>query len=430
MSSGWLPEPPAGWRASRLKFEADVRLGKMLQSEAKREDDVLLPYVRAASVGQGGSLITEDAKSMWFSASEACALAIAPNDILVVEGGDVGRSVLVRGGASGWGFQNSVNRVRAGEGNDPRFLHYFLLMARETGFIKVYCDVVSIPHLTAEKLSRLPLNVPRPAEQRAIADYLDRETARIDKLIEEQQRLIEMLVERRESVVDLVLASYGFACPSDLERPESWQVPVGWKVVLLGAVLEQLTNGFVGPTRDILVDEGIRYIQGTHIKNGAIDFDRRPFYVRRDWHDQRPRIHLREGDVLIVQTGDIGKVAVVPPEFGEASCHALQIARVRSERVTGRYLGAYLSSRLGYNSLVRLATGALHPHLEAGIRNAPVVVPPLALQGEVVERVTHESQKIDALIGETERFIELSRERRAALITAAVTGQIDVQEGA
>jgi len=266
-------------------------------------------------------------------------------------------------------------------------------------------------------------------EQRAIADYLDRETARIDTLIEEQRRLIEMLRERRESVVDSTLAHHGLKISSELEAYDG-MLPDGWRLILLGRTLQQLTNGFVGPTRDILVDAGIRYIQSTHIKSGRIDFERRPFYVSREWHEQRPRIHLRQGDVLIVQTGDIGKVAVVPADFGESSCHALQIARVRPELLSGEYLGAFLSSRIGYQSLLARATGAMHPHLEAGIRSAPIVVPPLEIQTQIVNEVTCETAKIDALIAETETFIELSRERRSALITAAVTGQIDVRGAA
>lgn len=267
--------------------------------------------------------------------------------------------------------------------------------------------------------------VPPFEEQRAIVDYLDRETARIDTLIEEQRRLIEMLRERRACAVDLALAEHGLNIPDCFEGYDP-NLPEGWRIVLLGRTLKQLTNGFVGPTRDILADDGVRYIQGTHIKSGRIDFERRPFYVSRDWHEERPRIHLRAGDVLIVQTGDVGKVAVVPRDFGEASCHALQIARTRPEILSGEYLGAFLSSRLGYQSLIARATGALHPHLEAGIRSAPIVVPPLEVQDRIVQVAAERTAKVDALISETERFVELSLERRSALITAAVTGQIDV----
>ncbi|MFD5330186.1 restriction endonuclease subunit S, partial [Streptomyces sp. NPDC127092] len=73
---------------------------------------------------------------------------------------------------------------------------------RASGFIRAYSNVVSMPHLTAEKLARIPMPLPTLEEQRAISDYLDRETARIDTLIEEQQRLMEMLRERRQAVIE------------------------------------------------------------------------------------------------------------------------------------------------------------------------------------------------------------------------------------
>jgi len=320
---------------------------------------------------------------------------------------------------------------------DPEFVAAWLktplgvseMARRLRGIGSAEAKQVRTPRVNESDLRLIPIALPPIAEQRAIADYLDRETARIDTLIEEQRRLIEMLRERRESVVDSTLAHHGLKISSELEAYDG-MLPDGWRLILLGRTLQQLTNGFVGPTRDILVDAGIRYIQSTHIKSGRIDFERRPFYVSREWHEQRPRIHLRQGDVLIVQTGDIGKVAVVPADFGESSCHALQIARVRPELLSGEYLGAFLSSRIGYQSLLARATGAMHPHLEAGIRSAPIVVPPLEIQTQIVNEVTCETAKIDALIAETETFIELSRERRSALITAAVTGQIDVRGAA
>ncbi|GGM34249.1 hypothetical protein GCM10012275_01990 [Longimycelium tulufanense] len=319
---------------------------------------------------------------------------------------------------------------------DKRWLNYFLtsgysvstMASLVRGIGGTEAGNVRTPRLNISDLQSMIAPLVSADEQRAIADYLDRETARIDTLIEEQQRLIELLRERREVVIDEELAKRGVRAPTSLDGSARYEVPDGWQVVLLGRALRQLTNGFVGPTRDILVEDGVRYIQSTHIKAGRIDFERRPFYVSREWHDERPRIHLQAGDVLIVQTGDIGKVAVVPPGFGDASCHALQIARVRPELLSGEYLATFLSSRLGYNSLLVRATGALHPHLEAGIRAVPLVVPPCPVQAEIVQSSAEQTAKIDVLIAETERFIELARERRAALITAAVTGQIDVRE--
>ncbi len=418
------------WERQPIRRLGDVFLGKMMQPEPKSDSDVAARYLRAAHVQPNGRIIDVDDKTMWFSSDELSACDLRANDVVIVEGGaGYGRSAVIREDRVGWGFQNSIVRVRPRSGSAcGQFIDYALQSALAAGEIEVACFTATIPHFTADKVASFNISTPPLDEQRAIADYLDRETARIDTLIEEQQRLIEMLQERRGSVCDIALARHGLQIPSSFEDYEG-KLPAGWNIRQLGRTLRQLTNGFVGPTRDILVDEGVRYIQGTHIKSGRIDFNRRPFYVSRDWHDERPRIHLRPGDVLIVQTGDIGKVAVVPTHFGEASCHALQIARVHCDLLSGEYLAAFLSSRIGYQSLVARATGALHPHLEAGIRSAPIVLPPLEIQQAIVDETTEQTAKIDSLIAETERFIELSRERRSALITAAVTGQIDVREG-
>jgi hypothetical protein len=265
-------------------------------------------------------------------------------------------------------------------------------------------------------------------EQRAIADYLDAETARIDALMAKKEQLIHLLEERRESAFDKALSHFGVDLPVDLDpgAMRSLSLPEPWRIAKLSSALRQLTNGYVGPTRDILVDEGIRYIQGLHIKKGTIDFGRRPFFVTESWHRARPRTSLRPGDVVIVQTGDIGQCAVVPDDFGEANCHALLIARVNESVACGEYLAAYLQSSFGRHSLLRLATGALHPHLEFGIRDAALLLPPLAEQSEIVAAVRHEQDRLGATRATAIRQLGLLAEHRQALITAAVTGDLQV----
>lgn len=282
-----------------------------------------------------------------------------------------------------------------------------------------------------EQFRTIEIPVPEFETQRQLALILDAETARIDALIEKKRRMIELMEERKTLLLDRALEARGFRWGFSLESPAAdEELPTGWKVAHLSTVLEQLTNGYVGPTRDVLVDDGVKYIQSLHIKDGKIEFERGAYYVPPEWHDERPRIHLRPEDVLIVQTGDIGQVAVVPPNFGPASCHALQIARVRRDLLQGDYLGAYLRSPFGRQSLLSRVTGALHPHLEGGIRDIPIVVPPLHVQSEVVDEIREGSTLVDRLRSNLARQIDLLREHRTALITAAVTGQLDVAKAA
>jgi type I restriction enzyme, S subunit len=310
----------------------------------------------------------------------------------------------------------------------PRFAHHLLrsrpLIAEYAASSKgIRPNQWDLPF---EQFQRITVALPPFDDQRRIADFLDAETEQIDRLVELRNRLLEVLAEKEANLFESAVAGHGFTFPNTLSPdPKTWSPPSKWFVTTLSRVLNQLTNGYVGPTRDILEDSGIRYVQGLHIKRGEIHFERRPFYVSEAWHAQRPRIHLRTDDVLIVQTGDIGQVAVVPPGFGAASCHALQIARVRSEVINGPYLGAYLRSVFGYQSLLSRATGALHPHLEGGIRDVPVVVPPMLIQRRVVEDIRIARSEIRRLEEVVQRQMLLVQERRQALITAVVTGQLD-----
>lgn len=278
-----------------------------------------------------------------------------------------------------------------------------------------------------EQFRAMPIPCPPLKFQRIIANYLDTETARIDELTSKKEHLTGLLEELRSALLENYLSERGINLKEAVTQPEHrGNLPVGWRVVPLGRVLRQLTNGHVGPTRDILVDEGVRYIQATHIKKGQITFTRRPYFVERSWHVARPRISLQPGDVLIVQTGDIGEAALVPDNFGPASCHALLIARNDPRLVSSDYLGLYLQSTVGKNELLRLATGALHPHLEFGIRSAPVLVPPLKAQSDLVHEVYTRRAEIDKTQRQLSQQLELLREHRQALITAAVTGELEI----
>lgn len=364
---------------------------------------------------------------MWASPLDLARYSVREGDLVIAEGGDVGRAEYVPPVPSNTIIQNSLHRVRPLPHSDLRFVRYSLEAIYSSGWLDVLCNKATFGHLTSEKLGALL--IPRVSESRQgeVSDFLDAETARIDALVEKKTELIAALGVRASLLFAVALEARGLHWSSSLDTPvATGGLPVGWCVAHLSVLLDQLTNGYVGPTRDLLVDDGVRYVQSLHIKDGKIDFDRHPYYVPATWHEERSRIHLRPSDVLIVQTGDIGQVAVVPADFGPASCHALQIARVRRDLISGEYLGAYLRAPFGRDSLLSRTTGALHPHLEGGIRDIPVVVPPLDVQRDVVREVEQRTFEIDKVRSVVLRQIDPLSEHRRALITAAVTGDLDL----
>lgn len=275
------------------------------------------------------------------------------------------------------------------------------------------------------KVTRPPL-----PEQTAIADFLDRETGKIDELVAEQRRLMELLKEKRQAVISHAVTKglnpHAPMKPSGIE----WlgDVPDYWETRTIAKASSKITNGYVGPTRDILVESGTPYIQATHIKKGRVNFDD-GYYVTPEWSKSHAKSILAEGDVLIVQTGagtgDVGLVSCNEVGF---NCHALIIVVSLKEVLSGAYLAAVLQSEYGHQKLESIQTGGMHPHLNCGnVKFVEIPLPPVAEQTAIIKFLETETSKFDALTAEAQRAIDLLQERRTALISAAVTGQIDVR---
>lgn len=199
--SPWVREVPADWQFIPLGYRYDVVLGKMLDAGREpRTDDSDLPYVRAANIQESGLDLTS-INTMPFTPSEAVKFSLRSGDLLVVEGGSVGVSVLLEKDMDGWAFQKTVNRVRSSGVSSTRYLHYVLHAYRTAGVFTVICGGSTIAHLTAEKLAALKIPLPSIAEQHEITGRLDRETARIDALIARSERLIELSQERRAALI-------------------------------------------------------------------------------------------------------------------------------------------------------------------------------------------------------------------------------------
>lgn len=404
-----------------------VTLGKMLDAGNTVDDSyTVLPYIRAANIQDDG-LRLADVNEMPFSEDEAARLDLRRGDLLVVEGGAVGTTTVVDHDMPGWSFQKTVNRVRPISDWSTRYLSYVLRAYRDAGVIDLVCNGSTIPHLTAEKLRALRIPSARPAEQRAIADYLDRETARIDTLIEEQRRLIEMLRERRRSVVDRAIGGLdGDAC-----RPtnDPWwpELPDGWALLTLRRVIRALADGpHFSPN---YVDDGVMFLSARNIKVDGWSLDDAKFVSKDDYLEFSKRVVPEPGDVLYTKGGTTGIARAVDLDIPFQVWVHVAVLKVRHDVVDPFFLAYALNSTPCYDQSQLFTRGATNNDLGlTRMVNIVLPVPPIEEQRRVVANLDQQTAKIDTLIAETERFIELARERRAALITAVVTGQIDVRE--
>ncbi len=177
----WLPEMPSHWEVRRLKYVCDVVLGKMLCDEDKGGYS-LKPYLKSKNIGRG-HLILDDVDNMWFSKKELQTYRIRKDDLLVSEGGDVGKTCIWKDELEECYIQNSVHKLTFFDDCSSGYYLYWMSMLRAIGHFKSIANQVTIAHLTKDKILKVPALYPPLAEQRAIARYLDDKTSKIDSLI-------------------------------------------------------------------------------------------------------------------------------------------------------------------------------------------------------------------------------------------------------
>ena len=196
----WLGDVPAHWELKAVRQGFGIQLGKMLQPYSRSPQDSEVPYFKAQHV-QWETVSTEDLPSMWSSPSEEAQYEISTGDLLVCEGGEVGRAGIVQNPPPKAIIQNALHRVRPVGANDTRFLMYVLEHASSQSYIDILCNRSTIAHFTAEKFGNLKIPFPPPLEQCAIAAFLDRETEKIDTLVAKKRTLIERLKEERTALI-------------------------------------------------------------------------------------------------------------------------------------------------------------------------------------------------------------------------------------
>ncbi|WP_336704625.1 restriction endonuclease subunit S [Micrococcus terreus] len=279
--------------------------------------------------------------------------------------------------------------------------------------------------LTFADLKRLPTVLPPEGTQCRIADYLDRETATIDALIEKQRQLVDGLHERSEALV----RSGVFGQEQGAARADRWipNLPAGWSIEPLRRHTA-LVNGST-PNRansDYWQGGQHAWLNSSHANSDVVVAADQWVTDAAVEECHLPR--LCPGTVLVAITGQ-GKTR------GKATL--LTIRATINQHLAGilpearqwdaRFLTLMLRAAYDELRLISDAGGSTRGALTlSSLGNVLVARPSLAEQREIADHLDRETAKIDALIAKAERFIELAQERRAALITAAVTGQIEI----
>lgn len=289
-------------------------------------------------------------------------------------------------------------------------------------------------------VKRLPVVVPPLVEQCRSVSLIDRETARIDSLIAKKTEFIELLAKKRQALITHAVTKGLNPKAQMKESGVEWigSIPDHWLVAQLGKIAIARCDGPFGSglKSEHYQSDGVRVIRLQNIGWASFKDGNEAFISHEHWQDVLGCGHeVLPDDVLIGGLGDdknpLGRACVAPANLGpamvKADCYRF---RLNTNRVLPEFVALALSatarSECGY-----LATGATRDRLNLGLASARVVpLPPRNEQVDIVASLNRDASRIDLLTDKTQLSIDLLKKRRSALITAAVTGQIDLRESA
>ncbi|MFF6964446.1 restriction endonuclease subunit S [Streptomyces anthocyanicus] len=415
----WLGE--SRYPVTSVKNGFEVTLGKMLQSSPVSPSDTEVPYFKSMSV-QWHGIIADPNVRMWATPTERRNLTVRQGDLLICEGGDVGRAAIYDG-PHGFIFQNSVHRARPFGENEIRYLKHVMQALHDSGWLDVLCNKATIRHLTGDKLGSLEIPLPDPDEQRRIADFLDTETSRIDGILRARTTQLALLQDRRAA---LKTQSVTYSGPDAIPHPILGSLNPEWKVTPLRRLLPAINVGVVINPSHYFTDSGVPFIHGFNVREGFISMTGMK-YMTTESNESHRRSKVYAGDVLVVRAGaTAGRASMVGDKFDGANCASVLILR-KSVAVHPKYLETFINSVPGKGQVSFSQYGAAQEVISAGqVGSFLMSVPPLREQARRLATLEAATARTFALEEKLQRQVRLLHERRQTLISAAVTGQFDV----
>ena len=277
-------------------------------------------------------------------------------------------------------------------------------------------------------------------DQRTIAAFLDREVGRVDRLVAKKRELIERLKEKRTALISRTVTR---GLPPDAARAAGLPVnpplkpsgvpwfdecPSHWRTKRLRHISDFIVVGVVVNPLSYVTDEGVVFLLGGDVREMRIDTTDCKRCSPESSNGPLVKSRLDAGDLVVVRVGYPGIAAVVPLELAGGNVASMMLVR-KHPRFCSQWLAYAFNSKVGRDQVEIVQYGAAQKQFNISHAvDFSFPFPPLPEQAAIAAYLDEETAKLDALVGKVEEAVERLQEYRTALITAAVTGKIDVRE--
>jgi type I restriction enzyme S subunit len=429
----WLGEVPSHWEVRRLRFLAEMNPSKTEVANVSRSTGV--SFLPMEAVGEDGRLDLERTRPIqevesgytYFSEGDVAFAKITPCF-------ENGKGAVMKGLVGGIGFGTTeliVVRPKPDHAGSD-YLHWLFSSTpfRKLGEAAMY-GAGGQKRVPDAFVRDFVLGVPPLAEQSAIAAFLDRETGKIDALVAEQEKLIELLKEKRQAVISHAVTKGLDPNVPMKDSGVEWlgEVPEHWDLAPLSAVSLAIQTGPFGSQLHAqdYVEDHVPVINPANLQGGGIS----PNWSNTVLPEVRARLSeyiLRYDDIVLSRRGEMGRCAVVEEREAGWLCGTGSLIIRLSEQVVPRFVATFIRTPFVREWLALQSVGSTMDNLNASIASRlKMPVPPKEEQVSIMRQLEGQAGRLDRLVSEAQRAIELLKERRSALISAAVTGKIDVR---
>lgn len=422
----WAKDLPVHWRSASMKWLCQRYSGGTPdKNRLEFWEDGTIPWLNSGAVNDGR--IYEASGHITQEAFERSSAKWIPPGSLVMALAGQGKT---KGMVAQLMFKSTCNQSMAAivprDEIDARFLYWWLVSNYQN--IRNMAGGDLRDGLNLDLLGEIPCPLPLGSEQDAIAAFLDRETAKIDALIAEQEKLLALLAEKRQATIShAVTRGLNPDAPlKDSGIPWLGQVPAHWECIQLGRLCKKVSDGpHFSPS---YVDEGVLFISARNIRVDGWSLEDAKYVSESDYLEFCKRVVPEIGDVLYTKGGTTGIARVVDLEERFQVWVHVAVLKLLRELALPHFVAYALNSIGCYEQSQLYTRGATNQDLGlTRMIKILLTLPPIEEQAVIVSHLDAETSKLDTLNAEAERTVALLRERRSALIAAAVTGQIDVR---
>ena len=428
----WTDRLPVGWEAKPLRSTVDYVVSNV--DKVPAEDEAPVRLCNYTDV-YNNEFITLALDFMQATASEEeiAKFGLCVDDVAITKDSeswdDIGVPALVRETASDLvcGYHLALLRPHK-QKMDGAFLFRCLQAKSVRVQLELAANGVTRFGIPKSEIGAMTLPVPPLLQQRAIADYLDRETARLDALVAAKERVLGLLAEKRRALITrAVTRGLDPSAPlRDSGIPWLGEIPAHWGVVQLkrAALVIDCKHKTVPFVNEGIPLASIREVQSWGVDLSSAKMTTEDEYLLMIEGERDPRA----GDVIVSRNATVGAAALVP--HGLRFCMGQDVSLVRPQvGLEPSFLNWLFRSDAVANQVISASIGSTFSRINVEqIKELIIPLPGFGEQGAIVSHLATETSKLYAVRAATERTIELIKERRSALIAAAVTGQLEVPE--